>query len=102
MEKELFWEMFQDEPWYYVKCVLKRIQRLLFLNFSWFEYRDEIYKGKTSFKEKFMLSLSNWRVALDFFPRTLYMRFFWVMSYGGMFFAFLRKKYFLLFLLIGQ
>ena len=74
---------------------------MLFFNFSWFEYRDEIYKGKTFFKEKFMLSLSNWRAALDFFPRTLYMRFFLIMAYGGILFSFLRKKYFLLVLLIG-
>lgn len=101
VEKTIFWEMFQDEPWYYLKCVLKRIQKLLFLNFCWFEYDDQLYQGKTLFKEKFFLSLTNWRIAFDFFPRVFYIRIFWILAYIGMFFAFIRKKYFMLILLIG-
>lgn len=101
IQQELFWEIFNDNPWYYFKCVFKRIQKLLFLNFSWFEYDDSLYQGRISFKDRFLLSLSSWRVALDFFPRAFYMRIYWMLAYIGILFAFMRKKYFMLTLLIG-
>lgn len=101
IEKELFFELLQEKPWYYSKCILKRIQKLLFLSFTWFEYDHNLYQGKTSFKEKFLLSLKDWRIAIDFFPRTFYMRLFWISAYLGMCFALFRRKYFLLIMLIG-
>jgi len=73
---------------------------MLFPNLPWQHYYQDVYKGCFTFTDKLQLSLKNANVAFDFFPRILYIRLFLFLGYLGIILAFIRRKYFMIFILV--
>ena len=97
-KRSIFFKLIKEEPLYFASVVLRNNLKLLLPNLPWNHYPKKF--ESLSFKEKLIKSISSFDTFFIVILKSFYTFLFIILGYFGMFFVFLRKKYFVLALLL--
>jgi hypothetical protein len=97
--KELFWQAVQEDPIFYLQCLVKRVRFLFFFNPLWTSYVDDLFKDAPTMKEKLIIiatqPASFIMKCIDYLGAKLwYVELFLVLGWLGCILLIVQKKYF--------
>ena len=102
--KELFYKAVKENPWYYIRSVLRRIPRFIAPGLPSFNYQDKaeiyhMYMTGTPISKLIKIVTRSPMILFDFVARHLYIGLFLFLAYLGLLLALFKRRFFAFFLL---
>lgn len=92
---------YAQDPLFFYSSVVCRIPQIILPGLAWIYKVDSPYAQFASPQEKLHAILTDTHLVLDFLLRHVYIRLYLVLGYIGIALLFLRKQYWIIFLLLG-